>query len=73
VHLFVRVGRTDAPAPVVRAVTGHTARVLRREFPRLRRFATVLWSRSYVAAAVGDVSESTVRRSIKHQWEVMAS
>jgi putative transposase len=62
VHLFVRVGATDAPAAVVRAFKGHTARVLRAEFAYLRPFAKVLWSPSYFAASVGYVSESTVRR-----------
>ncbi|MCV7235258.1 IS200/IS605 family transposase [Mycobacterium branderi] len=33
VDLLVRVGPADAPASVVRAFKGHTARVLRHEFP----------------------------------------
>lgn len=53
VHLFVRVGPTDAPAAVVRAFKGRTARVLWSEFPHLRNFAKVLWSPSYFAASVG--------------------
>ena len=53
VRLFVRVGPTDAPAAVVRAVKGRTARVLRREFPHLGNHAKVLWSPSYLAASVG--------------------
>lgn len=73
VHLFVRVGPTDAPASVVRAFKGHTARVLREEFPYLRRFAKVLWSPSYFAASFDYVSESTVRRYIEHQWHGVAS
>lgn len=72
VHVFVRVGPTDAPAAVVRAFKGRTARVLRQEFLYLRRFAKVLWSPSYFAASVGYVSESTVRRYIEHQWEAVA-
>jgi putative transposase len=72
VHLFVRVGPTDAPAAV--AFKGRTTRVLRQEFSHLRRFAKVLWSPSYFAASVGYVWESTVRRYIEHQWDaVMAS
>jgi putative transposase len=63
VHLFVRVGPTDARAQVVRAFKGGTARVLRAEFPCLGRRARVLWSPSYLAASVGCVSESTVRRT----------
>ncbi|HXZ74358.1 MAG TPA: IS200/IS605 family transposase [Streptosporangiaceae bacterium] len=74
VHLFVRVGPADAPASVVRAFKGRTARVLRQEFPFLRNVAKVLWSPSYFAASVGYVSETTVRRYIEHQWDaVLAS
>jgi putative transposase len=74
VHLFVRVGPADAPASVVRAVKGRTARELRQEFPYLRNHAKVLWSPSYFAASVGYVSETTVRRYIEHQWDaVLAS
>jgi putative transposase len=73
VYLFVRVGPTDAPAQVVRAFKGCTARVLGSEFACLRRFARVLWSPSYFVASVGCVSESTVRRGIEHQWDAVAS
>jgi putative transposase len=72
VHVLVRVGATDAPAAVMRAFQGRTARVLRAELPYLRGFAKVLWSLSYFAASVGDVSESTVRRYIEHQWDAVA-
>jgi putative transposase len=61
VHLFVRVGPTDAQAAVVRGFTGRTARVLCQEFPHLRNHAKVLWSPSYFAASVGYVWESTLR------------
>ena len=74
VHLFVRVGPADAPASVVRAFTGRTARVVRQEFRYLRNHAKVLWSPSCFAASVGYVSETTVRRYIEHQWDaVLAS
>jgi putative transposase len=72
VHLFVRVGPTTAPSAVVRAFKGRSARVLGAEFLYLRGFAKVLWSPSYFAASVGDVSESTVRRYIEHQWDAVA-
>ena len=67
------VGSTDAPAQVVGAFKGRTARVLRSEFPCLRGLAKVLWSPSCFAASVGYVSESTVRRYIEHQWDAVAS
>lgn len=72
VHLLVRVGTTDAPAALVRAFQGRTARVLRAEFPHLRNSAKVSWSPSHLAAVVGYVSESTVRRHIEHRWDEVA-
>jgi putative transposase len=70
VHLFVRVGPTDAPAAVVRASNGRTARVGRQEFGHLWNFATVWWS--LFAASVGDGSETTVRR-IGHPWAAVGA
>jgi len=72
VHVFVRVGPADAPASMVRAFKGRSARVLRAEFLYLRWFAKVLWSPSHFAASVRYVSESTVRRYIEHQWDAVA-
>ena len=72
VQLFVRVGPTDVPAALVGAVTGRTARVLGAEFSDLRRLAKVWWSPSYLAASVGYVAESTVRRYLEYQWDAVA-
>jgi putative transposase len=72
VHLFVRVGPTDAPALVVRRFKGRAARVLRQEFPYVRRPAKVLRSPSCFAAPAGYVSGSTVRRYIEHQRGAVA-
>jgi putative transposase len=74
VHLLVRVGPSDAPAAVVRAVTGRIGRVLRQQLPQLRNHAKVWCSPSYCAASVGYGWESTVHRYIEQQWDaVMAS
>ncbi len=74
VQLFVRVGPTDAPAAMARALQGRIARVLGQEFRYLCNGAKVLWSPSYFAASMGYVWESTVRRYIEHQWDaVLAS
>jgi REP-associated tyrosine transposase len=73
VHLVVRVGPIDAPAAVVPAFKGRTARVLCAEFPYLRNRAKVLWSPLYFAASVGYVSESAVHRCVGHQWDGVAS
>lgn len=71
VHIFVRVRPTDSPAEVARRFKGRTSRVLGAEFAWLGR-RRVLWSKSYFAASVGYVSESTVRRYIDHQWDQVA-
>jgi len=71
VHIFVRVRPTDSPADVAAKFTGRTSRVLRAEFAWLG-WRRVLWSKSYVAASVGYVSEATVRRHIEHQWDAVA-
>ena len=68
VHLFVRVRPTDSPAHVARLLKGRTSRVIRQEFPWWRH-NRALWSTSYFAASVGDVSEATVKRYIEHQWD----
>jgi putative transposase len=73
VHLFVRVGPTDAPAAVVGAFKGRTAPVLRQVFGQLRNFAKVLWSPVYFAASVGSVSQTTVRGYIEHQGDAVGA
>lgn len=57
---------------VVRASKGCLARVLRVEFPYLRRLANVLWSPSYFAAPFWYVSESAARPYVEHQWDAVA-
>ena len=69
VHLFVKPDPKTAPSAVAGRVKGRTSRVLRQEFPELRRRLPTLWSSSYFAASVGAVSASTVQRYIDTQYE----
>lgn len=71
VHVFAWVGPTDAPASVVRAFKGRSARVLRQELPPLGKHATVWWSPWYLAALVGDVWESMVPSCVEHRWDAV--
>jgi REP-associated tyrosine transposase len=71
VGLLVRVGPTDAPAAVVRACKGRTARLLHEQFAYLRDWAKVWWSPSCFVAAVGYVSASAVRRDIEHRCDAV--
>ena len=67
VHLFVRTGPDASPALVAHQCKGFTSRVLRAEFPHLRSRLPTLWSKSYLVASVGRVSEAAIRRYIAEQ------
>jgi len=67
VHAFVRCAPTDTPHLVVRALKGRTSRVLRQEFPWLKRRLPTLWTRSYFCATAGNVSAATIQRYIEAQ------
>lgn len=67
VHLFVRVRPIDSPHLIVRAFKGRTSRLLRQEFPALRRRLPTLWTRSYFVGTAGNVSAATIQRYIEAQ------
>ena len=67
VHLFIESDPTRCVAEIVNRFKGFTSRILRKEFAELRSRLPCLWSRSYFAATVGAVSETTVRRYIANQ------
>jgi putative transposase len=67
VHLFVEADPTWGVTEIVNRFKGRTSRLLRQEFKMLRTRLPTLWSRSYFAATVGAVSESTIRRYIEAQ------
>ena len=67
VHLFVTADPTRCVAEIVNRLKGASSRILRQEFPQLTSRLPTLWSRSYYAATVGHVSESTVKKYIENQ------
>ncbi|HEX5006490.1 MAG TPA: IS200/IS605 family transposase [Hyphomonadaceae bacterium] len=67
VHLFLEANPTLCVAEIANRLKGRTSHALRGEFPSLRSRLPTLWSRSYFAASVGAVSESTIRRYIEAQ------
>lgn len=70
VHVFIKIGPTDSIAHVVNVLKGRTSRVLRDEFPHLRKRIPSLWTRSYYAESIGHISEDTIRRYIEDQKRV---
>jgi len=67
VHLFISASPNEAPQHYVNQFKGYTSRVLRQEFPDLKRKLPCLWSRSYYIGAVGAVTEDVVKRYIENQ------
>jgi len=67
VHIFIEADPARGVAEIVNRLKGRTSRLLGEEYPSLRSRLPTLWSRSYFAATVGAVSESTIRRYIEAQ------
>ena len=67
VHLCVTGMPTMAVNQLVRHFKGYTAHELRIRFPELKTRLPSLWSRSYYAGSIGQVSDETVRRYIEAQ------
>jgi putative transposase len=65
--LFVKTVPTNSPHFVVQRLKGYTSRVLREEFPFLKRRLPSLWTRSYYCESVGHRAEETIRKSIEDQ------
>jgi putative transposase len=66
VHLLAQVPPTVPLSEFVRLVKGRSSRVLRMEFPRLRRLP-VLWSPSWFVSTVGGAPLEVVRRYVENQ------
>jgi putative transposase len=69
VHVFVRADPEASPSYLANQFKGMSSRVLRQEFPALKRRLPTLWSRSYFVSSVGNVSAATIERYIDTQWE----
>jgi len=67
VHLFVMTGPNDSPSHIANQFKGYSSRVLREEFNWLKRRLPTLWSRSYFATTVGNVSERAIQKYIEEQ------
>jgi putative transposase len=67
IHLFVRVWPTDSAAFVAKELKGITSFHLRQEFkPTLSKLPS-LWTRSYFACTVGQVSADGIRAYLEAQ------
>ena len=67
VHIFVKCSPVHSPHYIVQQLKGHSSRILRQEFPKLKTRLPTLWTRSYFAESVGHISEETVKNYINEQ------
>lgn len=69
VHLLVEVDPSFGVARLVRLVKGRSSRLLRQEFPHLRRLPS-LWTNSWFCSTVGGAPIEVVRRYVENQKAV---
>ena len=67
VHLFIKTSPKIAPNNIIARIKGTTSRILRNEFPELRRRLPTLWTRSYFVSTHGHVSSETMKRYVEEQ------
>ena len=68
VHLLIDYPAKHAVATVVNSLKGVSSRMLRKEFPSLKRIVKqALWSPSYFCASCGGVTLETIKKYIEEQ------
>ncbi len=67
VHLLIKTSPRISPNNVIAKIKGTTSRLLRKEFPELRRRLPTLWTRSYFVSTHGHVSPETIKRYVEDQ------
>ncbi|MDA8358728.1 MAG: IS200/IS605 family transposase [Actinomycetota bacterium] len=66
VHLLVELPPASHLPIVLHGLKGRSFRLLRQEFPHLRRLSA-LWSRSWLVSTVGGAPLEVVRRCVENQ------
>lgn len=66
VHFFINTPTHESPADIARWVKGRAAKLLRDEFPHLKKLPS-LWTPTYFVASTGIVSTEVVKRYIENQ------
>ena len=68
-RVLVEVPPTAALSGFVKALKGRSSRLLRQEFPQLRRMRS-LWAPSWFVSTVGGAPLEVVRRYVENQKKV---
>jgi putative transposase len=70
VHMLVSVDPTYGIGKFVRLCKGRSSRLLRQEFPSLRRRIPTLWTNSYFVATVGGAPLEIVKQYVANQRNI---
>jgi len=70
VHLLVSVDPQYGIGKFVRMAKGRSSRLLRQEFPSLKRRIPTLWTNFYLVATVGGAPLDIVKRYVENQRNV---
>ena len=65
-HMFLNCLPTLSPADIMQKIKGVTSRVLRDEFPQLKKMPS-LWTRSYFVSTAGNVCSETIKKYVENQ------
>lgn len=70
VHLFIRIPPNISIFDAVNKLKGKSSRLIREEFPWMKKRIPTLWTRSYYVESVGHISEDVVKKYIEDQKKV---
>lgn len=67
IHIFLKGTPTIPIHLIVKNLKGKSSRILRTEFPHLKRRLPCLWTRSYYCETIGCINEETIKKYIENQ------
>lgn len=67
IHIFLKGVPTLPIHLIVRSLKGKSSKILRQEFPHLKKRLPCLWTRSYYCETVGCINEETIKKYIENQ------
>ena len=62
IHIFLKGVPTIPIHLIVKNLKGKSSRILRTEFPHLRKRLPCLWTRSYYCETIGSINEETIKK-----------
>lgn len=67
IHIFLKGTPTTPIHLIVKNLKGNSSKILRAEFPHLKRRLPCLWTRSYYCETIGCINEETIKKYIENQ------